>query len=239
MSRRRRQTFVGSSIGAVLASATLVLVNLAGAPGIAAAAQPGTARCPARAVRIWRISSARCPETRGCRRRVQAQRPTTPSARGPTRPARSASSRSTGRRQRSSRSPQRDIPAGDGGAAWESIGPSRALYPFTELRDSFSYVPNEYVAGGRTTSIAISNVCAAGGLPGVDHARRRRDLAYRRHPGDHARVDLSRRPAGDQRGWGGHDRRQRRDWQHDLRRHRRGEHLRVRLCRRRGALPLH
>jgi len=42
---------------------------------------------------------------------------------------------------------------------WESVGPSRALYPFTELRDAFNYVPNEYVAGGRTTSIAISHVC--------------------------------------------------------------------------------
>ena len=42
---------------------------------------------------------------------------------------------------------------------WTNVGPSEALYPFTELRNSFSYVPNEYVAGGRTTSIAISNVC--------------------------------------------------------------------------------
>ncbi len=42
---------------------------------------------------------------------------------------------------------------------WTNIGPSQAVYPFTELRNSFSYVPNEYVAGGRTTSIAISNLC--------------------------------------------------------------------------------
>jgi len=44
-------------------------------------------------------------------------------------------------------------------AAWTKVGPSQALYPFTELRNSFNYVPNAYVAGGRTTSIAISNVC--------------------------------------------------------------------------------
>jgi hypothetical protein len=42
---------------------------------------------------------------------------------------------------------------------WTNVGPSQALYPFTELRNSFNYVPNAYVAGGRTTSMAISNVC--------------------------------------------------------------------------------
>ena len=42
---------------------------------------------------------------------------------------------------------------------WTSIGPSRALYPFTPLRNAFNYVPNEYVASGRTTAIAISHVC--------------------------------------------------------------------------------
>lgn len=50
-----------------------------------------------------------------------------------------------------------DLDAPEG--MWESVGPSRALYPFTKFRDAFSYVPNEYVAGGRTTAIAISNVC--------------------------------------------------------------------------------
>jgi hypothetical protein len=42
---------------------------------------------------------------------------------------------------------------------WSNVGPSEALYPFTELRNSFNYVPNAYVAGGRTTSIAISHIC--------------------------------------------------------------------------------
>jgi hypothetical protein len=51
---------------------------------------------------------------------------------------------------------------GEGDGRWETIGPSRALYPFTEFRNSFNYVPNEYVAGGRTTSIAISDRCSRG-----------------------------------------------------------------------------
>jgi hypothetical protein len=42
---------------------------------------------------------------------------------------------------------------------WTPVGPSTALYPFEELRNAFLYVPNKYVAGGRTTSIAISSRC--------------------------------------------------------------------------------
>ncbi len=45
---------------------------------------------------------------------------------------------------------------------WVSVGPSQALYPFTPFRNSFSYVPNDYYAGGRTTAIAISNTCMPG-----------------------------------------------------------------------------
>lgn len=45
---------------------------------------------------------------------------------------------------------------------WVSVGPSRALYPFTELRNSSNYVPNTYVAGGRTTDIAIAPTCSPG-----------------------------------------------------------------------------
>lgn len=57
--------------------------------------------------------------------------------------------------------------AGRSGAAataggWENIGPSRALYPFTRFRNSGNYVPNRYIAGGRTTSIAIAPTCQPG-----------------------------------------------------------------------------
>ncbi len=46
---------------------------------------------------------------------------------------------------------------------WFPVGPSRALYPFTELRNAFNYVPNEYVAGGRTTDIEIDDRCGRRG----------------------------------------------------------------------------
>lgn len=42
---------------------------------------------------------------------------------------------------------------------WVTVGPSDALYPASIFRSSFSYVPAAYVAGGRTTAIAISPNC--------------------------------------------------------------------------------
>jgi hypothetical protein len=57
----------------------------------------------------------------------------------------------------------RPFPSGKGSKGnWVSIGPSQALYPFTPLRNSGNYVPNAYIAGGRTTSIAISKNCDPG-----------------------------------------------------------------------------
>ena len=52
------------------------------------------------------------------------------------------------------------LPKGKGRpGSWVSIGPSSALYPLTQFRSSFSYVPNDYNAGGRTVAIAIAPVC--------------------------------------------------------------------------------
>jgi hypothetical protein len=47
-------------------------------------------------------------------------------------------------------------------ATWVSLGPSSALYPLTPLRNSSSYVPNAYLAGGRTTALAIDPACVPG-----------------------------------------------------------------------------
>lgn len=55
---------------------------------------------------------------------------------------------------------QRALPAGRAKQnRWTPVGPSRALYPFSEFRNATNYVPNEYVAGGRTTAIALSHTC--------------------------------------------------------------------------------
>ena len=46
--------------------------------------------------------------------------------------------------------------------AWAMVGPSQALYPFEDLRTSALYVPNEYIAGGRTTDSALAQTCVPG-----------------------------------------------------------------------------
>ena len=45
---------------------------------------------------------------------------------------------------------------------WQAVGPDQALYPFEELRTSALYVPNAYVAGGRTTDSALAETCVPG-----------------------------------------------------------------------------
>ena len=45
--------------------------------------------------------------------------------------------------------------------SWASVGPSTAVYPFFDARDYRSYVPNEYIAAGRTTTMAIAPSCTA------------------------------------------------------------------------------
>ena len=57
----------------------------------------------------------------------------------------------------------RAFPKGKGKkGTWVSVGPSKALYPDSPFLNSFLYVPNAYVAGGRTTSIAIADTCRPG-----------------------------------------------------------------------------
>jgi hypothetical protein len=57
----------------------------------------------------------------------------------------------------------RPFPRGKGQpGGWVSVGPSQALYPFTPFRTSGNYVPNAYIAGGRTTAIALADGCNPG-----------------------------------------------------------------------------
>ena len=57
----------------------------------------------------------------------------------------------------------RPFPSGKGRpGTWVAVGPSRALYPATPFRNAFNYVPAAYVAGGRTTDVAIADTCTPG-----------------------------------------------------------------------------
>ena len=55
---------------------------------------------------------------------------------------------------------KRGFPKGKGrSGTWISIGPSNANNPAFEFRDTTLYLPNQYTAAGRTTSLAIAPVC--------------------------------------------------------------------------------
>ena len=55
------------------------------------------------------------------------------------------------------------LPHGKGrDGTWVTVGPSEALYPATIFRNVLGYVPARYVAGGRSTAIAIDPNCAQG-----------------------------------------------------------------------------
>jgi hypothetical protein len=55
------------------------------------------------------------------------------------------------------------FPRGKGSkGSWVSVGPSDALYPASQFRSSYSYVPAAYSAGGRTTALAIAPTCKPG-----------------------------------------------------------------------------
>jgi hypothetical protein len=57
----------------------------------------------------------------------------------------------------------RAFPQGKGRpGTWVSVGPSEAVYPDSPFLNSFLYVPNRYVAGGRTTDVAIADTCRPG-----------------------------------------------------------------------------
>ena len=57
----------------------------------------------------------------------------------------------------------RNFPSGKGQpGTFVSVGPQEALYPRSPFRSSSSYVPTDYVAGGRTVAMAIDPNCSLG-----------------------------------------------------------------------------
>ena len=104
---------------------------------------------------------------------------------------------------------------------------------------SFSYVPTDYVAGGRTTAIAIAPTCKPGDCklyitPAGGGIWRTKNALTGQPNWEYLGGPLGINAAGavtiDPNDPSG---------KHDLRRHRRGEHLRLRLRRRRGRLQVH
>ena len=48
---------------------------------------------------------------------------------------------------------------GDDGSRWTSLGPDNAVYPLVGPRDRYVYVPNEYIAAGRTSHSLLDPNC--------------------------------------------------------------------------------
>jgi hypothetical protein len=161
MSRRRRQLLAGLAAGVLVISTALVAVHLAGAPAPAREVEGESELPPALAQRLERLKQAlpgnegMSLEGPGSAAEAEFRERAYPA--DTIRVAQVNASRSA-----AGRTFARPFPSGRGQRnGWTSVGPSEALYPRTEFRDAFNYVPNEYVAGGRTTSIAISHRCSA------------------------------------------------------------------------------
>ena len=67
-----------------------------------------------------------------------------------------------------------------GNGKWTNLGPDNAVYPLNPSRNRFVYVPNEYVAAGRTAHSVIDPNVSSGRLPLLDRQRGRRRLADER-----------------------------------------------------------
>ena len=104
---------------------------------------------------------------------------------------------------------------------WTNLGPDNAVYPLNPFRNRFVYVPNEYVAAGRTAHSVIDPNCVACELPLLDRERGRRHLADGQRSvrrGAEVGVRLCGVPAQQHRG--ARARSQRPDQRRDLRRNR-------------------
>lgn len=155
MKRRRRHLLAGLAVAALVATTGVAGIHLAGTEVPAAAAAAGDGELPnALGAHLERL-----------RRSVPGNDGMSPDGPGGAAeqeflkrayPASDVSIAETDRSKAAYAAAERRL---RGGQRWTNVGPSEALYPFTEYRNSFSYVPNEYVAGGRVTSLDISPDC--------------------------------------------------------------------------------
>ncbi|MFI6262700.1 WD40/YVTN/BNR-like repeat-containing protein [Micromonospora sp. NPDC051006] len=154
MKRRRRHLLVGLAVGALVATTGAAGIHLTGAE-VPATAAVGDGEMPgatgAHLERLWQTvpgSDGMSPEGPG----GAAQQEFLERAY----PANAITIAQTDRSKAAYAAADKRF---RGAQRWTNVGPSEALYPFTEFRDAYNYVPNEYVAGGRVTSIDISPDC--------------------------------------------------------------------------------
>ncbi len=115
---------------------------------------------------------------------------------------------------------------------WRSLGPDNAVYPLVGPRDRYVYVPNEYVAAGRTSHSLLDPSLHTVQVPLLDRERGRRHLADGQHPRSEAEVGVRLGGVRPQQHGCARARSERLEEPDDLRRNRRAEHLPERLHRR-------
>lgn len=162
MKRRLRHLLVGLAVGALVASTGLVGMHLTGVESSQAATMGDGEMPSALSVHLERMRQA-LPGDAG----MSPEGPGSAASQEFLERAYPADTITVAQADRSKAAygaaVGRAVPPGQAKKkTWTNIGPSEALYPFTEYRNSYNYVPNEYVAGGRTTSIAISDNCEPG-----------------------------------------------------------------------------
>ncbi|MGH3660743.1 MAG: WD40/YVTN/BNR-like repeat-containing protein [Micromonosporaceae bacterium] len=162
MSRRQRHVLIGVAVGVLTASTAIVATHFMGAQPPALAA-PGEGEMPGALGRHVEKLHRAVPGDDG----MSPEGPGSAAEAGfqeRAYPAKTISIAEMDKAKQAYGNAEDRVPAGaaDRKRSWNNIGPSRALYPKSEFRNSFNYVPNEYVAGGRTTSIEISNKCRPG-----------------------------------------------------------------------------
>jgi hypothetical protein len=161
LKRRPRQILIGIAVGVLAVSAGAVVTHLTGAAPAQSVAS-GDGEMPGALGRHLERLKRAVPGNAG----MSQEGPGSAADAAFTArayPADTISIAQTDAAKRAYRKAENRLNPGNSGGQgnWRNIGPSRALYPFTSYRNSYNYVPNEYVAGGRTTSIALSNVCVA------------------------------------------------------------------------------
>ncbi|HEU4422141.1 MAG TPA: exo-alpha-sialidase [Pilimelia sp.] len=169
MTRRRRQALAGLAVGALLVTSGFVAVHLSGAPAPTAAPRGDGEMPTALAAHMEKLrqampgSGGMAPEGPGSAAVAEYLKRAYPAdaiSLAQADATKAAVTRAVGRPL--VEETDTTLRAAGGARKWVSVGPSRAVYPFTPLRNAFNYVPNEYVAGGRTTSITLSPRCGYG-----------------------------------------------------------------------------
>ncbi len=170
MNRRLRQTIVAATAGAVAVSLSVVAVSLAGnsVPPVASGREgpPGALGAHLEQVKRAAPGGVEVEEGPGAAAQAEFQKRAYPAD---TISVDKAQAAMQGYRQVEALTARISAGQGDRTTAqqrvagrWRNVGPSRALYPFTRFRNVFNYVPNKYVAGGRTTDVAVADTCVRG-----------------------------------------------------------------------------